>query len=1103
MDGQQEDMNWGAVEDQLSGIQDVWKEPRFDTLPHVVAVLTSGYPQDDITSLARLRDTIEVLVDDVVQIYHVGFNKAIHNYSQILKLFSESAEQMSELKTSLAEARRLLSNRHKQLQQLWCRSITLRHIISLIDQIDSVSKVPARIDQLVSEGQLYAAVQIHLQSLSTLEREGISSIGALRDIRTELANTKLLLFNRVIEELHAHLYNKGRYSPKAEVTTEDDDDVSNLVPVPVSASAPLHPSLASQGVSLPVQARTNRRGRSARQRATETGSVISEDDDGTPSSPTRSETSATSSAPAGDLAGRRQHVVPPKWLAEATSNEFVESLTKRDAPDHIKYMQTLVECVGLLGKVAAAGAVLSQRVRGTVREIILNEIKEFAAAAEAARPRVEQVGKRSSSSSPLSSSLTLSSTPRTHASLSSTHLRGTGSKTMADRVAGAAAAAAAVERGGANGGGAGGGGGGGGGSVGVGGGAVALHAPNGLAQVTAQEVLESIMKKLTLILENHIVAGELMEARASDRSSDVRRTPDGDEAVSKFSASTGGYSVAFVWSCMQSECQQLLCDILRANPDGGSSETSGRSSQLRLDSSGSKGPMLTFSFRFTDASSGAGAAAPSEPLSAPPKRRGGGPSGPLEGYGTCGLLTERGIYLASACYRPTLQFTEKVCQMLPRKYADLGRSGLRPFMDSFVKDQFLPAVRDDYRSRVAEALSSPSAFRPRAKSLGTYESSVSKGRPLLQGPMAVEGVVEEVLEWAKAMPVYASELIALVHVLLDRTLERCRAVYTEAVLGSLSSALIGRPDMDNLMQQQAAARLLSETDLSSSELEASREDPPLDSEAYELDLEIYGKLFALRPVKEEQLILDMGKLVVLAALSDTLEYFADAILRLGRPKPPPGYSKKTSAASARQRPPALTSSLQRLSEKYRQLAREALRTLRVEMQLHCLFHLQFMPTRSYMNDIDAEEPEDFIVALTAQLTRVDEEMTVYIAAPRRYYVFGGVCSLAATGLIKALSELHGINSLGVRQVQRNCIALQQTLATLNANGSQSVQLSLDRVGEYYELLNRPYEALLAYVKDHNRYFTYEEYITLLKVKVPGRHVPPDAAATIKELLQEG
>ncbi|GJP40093.1 hypothetical protein CLOM_g24381 [Closterium sp. NIES-68] len=1093
MEDPMEEMNWGAVEDQLSGIQDVWKEPRFDTLPHVVAVLTSGYPQDDMGSLAKLRDTIEVLVDDVVQAYHQGFNKAIHNYSQILKLFSESAEQMSELKASLAEARRLLSNRHKQLQQLWCRSITLRHVISLIDQIDSVSKVPARIEQLVAEGQLYAAVQIHLQSISTLDREGISQIGALRDIRNELANTKLLLFNRVIEELHAHLYNKGQYSPKKEAATDDDDDISNLVPVAVPPAAPLHPSLAAQGISLPAPSKPSRsRGRSARAKgglSVETGSAVSEDDDGTVSSPTRSEASAGASGP-GEMVVRRHHVPPPKWLTEATSNEFVESLTKREAPEHDKYMQTLVECVALLGKVAAAGAVLSQRVRGSVREIMLNEIKEFATAAEAARPRVEHVSKRSQvPSTPQSAS----STPSSHSAFSSS----SGSRASSAYSLRSSTPHGIVDRAAPAGGGGVGGAGGGGGAV------VGLHAPNGMAQVAAQELLESIMKKLTVILENHIVVGDLMEAKASDRSSDVRRTPDGDEAVSKFSASTGGYSVAFVWSCMQSECQQLLCDILRANPDGGLSETSGRNAHLKLDSAGSmKGMMLTFSFRFNDSNT---ASAPvSETL---PKRRVGGMAagaGALEGYGTAQLLPERGIYLTSACYRPTLQFTEKVTQMLPRKYSDLGRSGLRPFMDSFVKDQFLPCVRDDYRSRVAEALSSPSAFRPRAKTIGMYESAAEKGRPLLQGPVAVEGVVEEVLEWAKAMPVYAGDFVALVHTLLDRTLERCRGVYTEAVLGSLSSNLVGRPDIDELMQQQSAIKLILDGELTPAELEAAREDPPLDSEEYELDLEIYGKLLALRPIKEEQLILDTGKLVLLAALSDTLEYFADAILRLGRPKAAGSARKKTAAASARQqRAPALTASLQQLAERYRALAREALKTLRVEMQLHCIFHLQFMPSRGYVNEIDAEEPEDFIVALTAQLTRVDEEMTVFIAPARRYFVFGGVCSLAATGLIRALAELQGINSLGVRQVQRNCIALQQTLATLNANGSQSVQLSLDRVGEYYELLNRPYEALLAYIKDHNRYFSLDEYLTLLKVRVPGRHVPKDATETMKELLQEG
>ena len=34
-----------------------------------------------------------MLVDQVVQDYHAGFNKSIHNYSQILVLFTQAKEQ--------------------------------------------------------------------------------------------------------------------------------------------------------------------------------------------------------------------------------------------------------------------------------------------------------------------------------------------------------------------------------------------------------------------------------------------------------------------------------------------------------------------------------------------------------------------------------------------------------------------------------------------------------------------------------------------------------------------------------------------------------------------------------------------------------------------------------------------------------------------------------------------------------------------------------------------------------------------------------------------------------------------------------------------------
>ncbi|XP_026381574.1 exocyst complex component SEC8-like [Papaver somniferum] len=129
----------------------------------------------------------------------------------ILRLFSESAEGISILKVDLAEAKKRLGTRNKQLHQLWSRSVTLRHIISLLDQIEGIAKVPSRIEKLIAEKQFYAAVQLLIQSTLMLEREGLQAVGALQDVRNELTKLRGALFYKVLEELHSHLYDKGDY----------------------------------------------------------------------------------------------------------------------------------------------------------------------------------------------------------------------------------------------------------------------------------------------------------------------------------------------------------------------------------------------------------------------------------------------------------------------------------------------------------------------------------------------------------------------------------------------------------------------------------------------------------------------------------------------------------------------------------------------------------------------------------------------------------------------------------------------------------------------------------------------------------------------------
>ncbi|KAI3895145.1 hypothetical protein MKW92_049459 [Papaver armeniacum] len=1039
------------LKDEISTIDESWAAARFDSLPHVVHILTSKDREGEVRSLKEQSDVVEEVVDEVVHAYHSGFNKAIQNYSQILRLFSESAEGIAILKVDLAEAKKRLGTRNKQLHQLWSRSVTLRHIISLLDQIEGIAKVPSRIEKLIAEKQFYAAVQLHIQSTLMLEREGLQAVGALQDVRNELTKLRGALFYKVLEELHSHLYDKGEYSSVTASIDERDDDLPTTT---------AHAS--SMNNLQPLSRRTrlfkgdNQFGASGlgdgfyRRNSAEGGSSFDGQDDDSVDILDGSVSDGKVNGADGKVASRQI----PTWLAYSTPNEFL-------------YLQTMVECLCMLGKVAAAGAIICQRLRPTIHEIITSKIKAHAAVVNSSRPGIGDSAKTTS--------------PGLHCfkkQMESFQLQKEKRPNGIMQKAGTLLAVSPVSP---------------------------TMAPLGAAQAAANELLEAVLDDIVRILENHVIVGELLESKSGQHSDlSTPKSMNGDMSWnndSESSQNTGGYSVGFSLTVLQSECQQVICEILRATPEAASADAAVQTARLA-----NKGPSkekrdgsedgLTFAFRFTETTS-------SLPNQGADLIRQGwrrGSNVQQEGYGTTGVLPEQGIYLAAAIYRPVLQFTDKVASLLPQKYSQLGNDGLLAFVENFLKDHFLPTMFVDYRKSVQQAISSPAAFRPRAHATTTYNPLIEKGRPVLQGLLAIDFLAKEVLGWAQAMPKYAGDLAKYVQTFLERTYERCRTSYMEALLEKQSYMLIGRHDVEGLMRVDPASVYLP-----NSAGQSHLENSGTDAETVEVEIEMSDLLLNLRPIKQENLIRDDNKLILLASLSDSLEYVADSIERLGQAssrssnqleeenhKKQAHHHKRTSSVPTRD--------LASYAEEYRRLAIDCLKVLRVEMQLETIFHMQEMSSREYVEDQDAEEPDDFIISLTAQITRRDEEMAPFVAEKKRTYIFGGICGVAANASIKALGDIKSINLFGVQQICRNSIALEQAIAAIPSIDSEAVQQRLDRVRTYYELLNLPFEALLAFIAEHEYLFTAAEYSSLLKVKVPGREIPTDAEERVSEIL---
>ncbi|PHT31352.1 Exocyst complex component SEC8 [Capsicum baccatum] len=1091
----------------------------------------------------------------------------------ILRLFSESTQSIGVLKSDLAEAKKLLGARNKQLHQLWYRSVTLRHIISLLDQIEGIAKVPARIEKLINEKQFYAAVQLHVQSALMLEREGLQTVGALQDVRSELTKLRGVLFYKVLEDLHAHLYNKGEYSSTFFNTSERDDEVPTTVAVPLSMNNSQPLSRRTRLLKGDNQFGSFGAGEGSHRTSSIDGSSLVEghDEDGedtlSDGNPASLRINGTDGA-SKDVKILSHQV--PTWLSDSTPDEFVEAVRKADAPLHVKYLQTMVECLCMLGKVAAAGAIICQRLRPTIHEIITTKIK--AHAENALRPRIGQAAQAA-----ITGLHYLKGQVESFQSSKQKHQNGIYLAVLL--------AVSPVSP---------------------------VMAPTGIAQAAAKELLDSILDTVVHIFENHVIVGELLESKCSQQvdlntpksmPTDISWNPDSDA-----SQATGGYSIGFSLSVLQSECQQLICEILRATPEAASADAAVQTARLaskapskdkrqdykmdkpkafeiimedrivksanflelevaklegvswrqqsvdhipsliRIGFRDGSEDGLTFAFRFTDAT----VSISNQGVDL--IRQGWGKRGSnvlQEGYGTSAILPEQGIYLAASIFRPVLQFTDRVASMLPQKFSQLGNDGLLAFVENFVKDHFLPAMFVDYRKAVQQAISSkslyrlhsllanecfrscnvqcllvktqyrdfngPAAFRPRAHAVTSYTPLAEKGRPILQGLLAIDFLAKEVLGWAQAMPKFAVALVNYVQTFLERTYERCRTSYMEAVLEKQSYMLIGRHDIENLMRRDPASACLP-----CSVGELNTEYGASSGESSEIEMEISDTLLKLRPIRQENLIRDDNKLILLASLSDSLEYVADSIERqvlqsfcsivlhfgclLQLAKICHSTSKKVEENGGQKAPHhSRTSSmppkdLASFAEEYRKLAIDCLKVLRVEMQLETIFHLQEMTSKEFLDDQDAEEPDDYVISLTSLITRRDEEMAPFIAGSRRNYIFGGICSVASNGSIKALADLKSINLFGVQQICRNSIALEQALAAIPSIDGEAVQLRLDRVRTYYELLNMPFEALLAFIAEHENLFSFAEYSDLLKAQVPGRDIPADALDRVAEVL---
>uniref|UniRef100_N1R0S2 Exocyst complex component Sec8 n=1 Tax=Aegilops tauschii TaxID=37682 RepID=N1R0S2_AEGTA len=223
----------------------------------------------------------------------------------------------------------------------------------------------------MAEKQLYAAVQLHVQSMLMLEREGLQAVGALQDVRSDLTKLRGALFYKILEELHCHLYNNGEYSHLMSYNYftitflhalyYDSVNTSDLVTLSMVDSEDI-PTSGATGRLVNSMQPLSRRTMSIKGENHFSGPATADGITKTSSVGCSSFDGPDDDSSLGGGCGRKDSksfsCEIPIFLSCATPDEFLESMRKADAPLNVKYLRTLVQCLSMLRKVAAAGAVI-------------------------------------------------------------------------------------------------------------------------------------------------------------------------------------------------------------------------------------------------------------------------------------------------------------------------------------------------------------------------------------------------------------------------------------------------------------------------------------------------------------------------------------------------------------------------------------------------------------------------------------------------------------------------------------------------------------------------------------------------------------------------
>uniref|UniRef100_A0A3Q3VMB6 Exocyst complex component Sec8 n=1 Tax=Mola mola TaxID=94237 RepID=A0A3Q3VMB6_MOLML len=187
------------------------KDPSGLLISVIRTLSSSDDVQDRETEKGRLEEAFETCdrdLDELIVQHYEELTTAIRTYQSITERITMSRNKIKQVKENLLSCKMLLHCKRDELRKLWIEGIEHKHVLQLLDEIESIKQVPQRLEAYMASKHYLHATDMLVSAVDSLEGS-LLQVEGLGDLRLELHSKKLNIHLVLIDELHRHLYIKS------------------------------------------------------------------------------------------------------------------------------------------------------------------------------------------------------------------------------------------------------------------------------------------------------------------------------------------------------------------------------------------------------------------------------------------------------------------------------------------------------------------------------------------------------------------------------------------------------------------------------------------------------------------------------------------------------------------------------------------------------------------------------------------------------------------------------------------------------------------------------------------------------------------------------